>query len=311
MATIPNITIYGNAGDDKLSGLTTDEALKVYSGAAANNSPQGDAIVSTGTGSDATTTDKGVASESGGSSNIPPMARIPPGQIAGSAVAKSNQNVAHVCNIPSSIQVQIFKAGAFGGKIIAAIRKAIKAIQKFFGINPSSNGLVSYMKKVAAWIKKFTDWLKEINDYVQKLLTYIAIVKEVIAWILSLPSFLMNYFKDCLKQAYAILKAGYNSAIAIDENSPLDTDTSQMMQQYEDLQKEFDKMKAEWNNLNNAVNETAASINQLMQAATSDLASGKITQDQYQKLMDQYNSDYYSKVGGVNKNSSDNYETKA
>lgn len=293
---VTNIIIYGTEGDPKLSGLTPEQASKVYSGESADKTANGQAIISTTEG-DAVTKDKGVSSESGGSSNIPSAARIPPGQIAGSAIANSNKNVAHVCNVPASIQLQLYKAGAFGGKIVSAIRKAIKAVLKFFGIEPSSNSLVQYLKKVAAWIKKFTDWLKDINKYIQGLLSYISIVREVISWILSLPAYLMNFFKDCLKQAYAALKAGYLSAIAIEENTPLDADTSEFLKEFEQAKAEFDTMKNEFDNTVNNVSQVTTQTSQSLQDVTSKVASGEITPENWQQSVQQINQQYYSSEG--------------
>lgn len=293
---VTNVTVYGTEGDPKLSGLSPENAVKVYSGVAANNSAQGTAVVSTTEG-DVPNSDTGTNSVPNGSSNIPPMVRIPPGQVAGSAIAKSNQNVSKVCNVPASIQLQLYKAGAFGGKIVAAIRKGIKAILKFFGIDPSSSSLVQYLKKVAAWFKKFTDWLKQINKYLQGLLSYIALIKEVIAWILSLPAFLMNFFKDCLKQAYAALRAGYMSAIAIETETSLDVDTTQFLKEFEDAKKEFDAMKTEFDKTVSNVNQVTAEASSNLENLTSQAASGEITPENWQQSVQQINKQYYESEG--------------
>ena len=90
-----------------------------------------------------------------------------------------------------------------------AIRKAIKAVLAALNINPSGNGIVSYLKKIANYIKDMTKFVKDITKFVNGLVIYVNMIKQLIQYILSLPAKLIAFFKDCLQQAYADL--GYKS----------------------------------------------------------------------------------------------------
>lgn len=127
---------------------------------------------------------------------------------------KSNDTVVHVCNMPMIVMRAINMAGAMGGQIVMAIRKAIKEVLAALNINPSGNGIVSYLKKIANYIKDMTKFVKDITKFVNGLVIYVNMIKQLIQYILSLPAKLIEFFKDCLQQAYAELKKGYLDAIS-------------------------------------------------------------------------------------------------
>lgn len=130
------------------------------------------------------------------------------------ALRKSNQNIAHVCNLPASVNTALFKAGAIGRQIVLAIRAGIKALLAFLGITPSSNGLASQLKKLAHDIQDATKWVKDMTEQINGLIVYVNAIKQLISYILSLPAQLISFFKDCLQKAYAQLQAGYLSVVA-------------------------------------------------------------------------------------------------
>ena len=127
---------------------------------------------------------------------------------------KSNDTVAHVCNVPMIVMRAINMAGAMGGQIVMAIRKAIKAVLAALNINPSGNGFVSYLKKIANYIKDMTKFIKDVTKFINGLVIYVNMIKQLIQYILSLPAKLIAFFKDCLQQAYAELRKGYLDAVA-------------------------------------------------------------------------------------------------
>ena len=144
---------------------------------------------------------------------------------ADTALRKSNQNIAHVCNLPASVSTALFKAGSVGRQIILAIRNGIKALLAFLGVTPTSNGLSSQLKKLAHDIADATKWVKDLTAQINGLIVYVNAIKQLIAYILALPSELIVFFKDCLQKAYAQLQAGYLSVVADSTNS-IDTSSS-------------------------------------------------------------------------------------
>ena len=134
---------------------------------------------------------------------------------ANTGINEANKRVVHVCNFPDVISMSIYKAGALGGQIIAAIRKGIKALLRALGISPSTSGFAAQLKKWAKEIKNALKFLNEINDFINGWLKFAKKIGDLIKFLLSLPEALAKYFADCLKQAIAALKAGYLSLIHI------------------------------------------------------------------------------------------------
>jgi uncharacterized protein YoxC len=139
------------------------------------------------------------------------------GATANTGLKKSNQNLAHACDSSSYVGLAISQAGAFGGKVVQAIRDAIKAILKYFGVNPSGSGITNQLKKLAEDIQDATKFIKEITDEITKFISYVNAIKQLLSYILSLPAQLLEYFKDCVALLKKQLVAGFQSAL---DNTP-------------------------------------------------------------------------------------------
>lgn len=209
-----------------------------------------------------------------------------------SAVSKANQNVKHVCSIPEIVQSAIFKAGALGGKIVKAIREGIKALLEFFGVSPSSNGIVQYLRKVINWIKDGIKWMKDTLEYVVGFLQIVEAIKAAIMFILSLPAKLLVYFKDCLSLMYSLLKAGYLDAVGADV-SMTDVETQELIKTFGELRTETGKLV-----------DTATKLYNTTQQATNSITSFSVgsveTPETWQQSVNNLNSateQYYTDNG--------------
>ena len=139
------------------------------------------------------------------------------GATADTGLKKSNQTLSHACDSSSYVGLSISQAGAFAGKVVQAIRDAIKAILKYFGVNPSGSGITNQLKKLAEDIKDAAKFVKEITDEITKFIAYVNAIKQLLAYILSLPAQLLEYFKDCVALLKKQLVAGFQSAL---DNTP-------------------------------------------------------------------------------------------
>lgn len=247
--------------NSKFAGLTQNQFIAVLSGNNQTDTPTSPGKIS-GKEGDAVAPNQADNPQPGGPSNTPVYARGL-GASTKSAMAKSNQNVAHVCSIPDIVKLAIAKAGWFGAQIIILLRKAWNAILKFFGINPSSCAFIDYFKKIASWIKSITDWLKDINKYIKELLEFIKIIRDIVAFIMSLPAILLAYFKDCLKVALAALKQGYLDAIAA-EGIDIDKDAMNVL---DDVKKTIDEVQTAYNEVSKNVNELVSTAGETITLA--------------------------------------------
>ena len=181
------------------------------------------------------------------------------GATANTGLKKSNQNLAHACDSSTYVGMAIYQAGAIGGQVIQAVRNAIKAVLAYFGVNPSSNGLKSQLEKIAQYIKDAAKFIKDITDALNGFIAYVNAIKQLLAYILSLPAVLLTYFKDCIATLKKQLVAGFQSAL---DNTP-------------------DPNQAAIDDLKNTIKDVQGSISQFTSAvgtlaATATLAVGSL-----------------------------------
>jgi len=162
------------------------------------------------------------------------------GATANTGLKKSNQSLSHACDSSSYVGLAISQAGAFGGKVVQAIRDAIKAILKFFGVNPSGSAITNQLKKLAEDIQDATKFIKDMTDEITKFISYVNAIKQLLAYILSLPAQLLGYFKDCVVLLKKQLVSGFQSAL---DNTP-------------------DPSQANIDDLKNAISDVQSSISQ-------------------------------------------------
>lgn len=136
------------------------------------------------------------------------------GDIENTGIQTANKNKSHVCDTTIYVDRAVAYAKAMGGQLVLAIRNAIKAIMKALGINPGSNGLIEFLKKVKDYADEFNTWLKEIQNDINAFLTSVQKIQALIAYILSLPGELIKYFLGCIKEAYAELSAAFLQVIS-------------------------------------------------------------------------------------------------
>ena len=149
----------------------------------------------------------------GAPSNVP--GALASGNAANSvtAIKHSNMTVSHACDSSTYVGMAVAQAGAFAGQIIAGIRAAAKAIQEALGFNPSSSSLKDKLESLAQWIKDQVKFINKITTAMQQFVSYVNAIKQFMAFILSLPSVLLDYFKDCVSTLKKQLVTGFKQAL--------------------------------------------------------------------------------------------------
>ena len=131
-----------------------------------------------------------------------------------SGIKKSNMTLSHACDTGTYVSGLVNQAAAFGGQIIQAIRKAIRAVLDFFGLSPSSSYLVNKLKYIATQIADAAKFIKDITSAINGYLVYVKQIQQMISYILSLPAQLIAYFADCITTLKKQLVASFKSAIS-------------------------------------------------------------------------------------------------
>lgn len=180
---------------------------------------------------------------------------------AATGIKKSNATVSHACDSSTYVGMVAKQIGAFGGKIVQAIRDAIKAILAYFGVNPSSSGITSQLKKIAQYIKDKAKFIKEISDAINGYIVYLNALKQLLQYILSLPARLLAYFKDCISTIQKQIVAGFKSAL---DNTPDPTSSA-----LSDAQNAFKDVQSSVTQFQQSLQNVVAASSSLVTAATS------------------------------------------
>ena len=133
------------------------------------------------------------------------------GYIENTAISASNNNKVHVCDTTLYIRRKV-NLGKIAEKVVIAARDALNWIMEFLGITPGGNGLVEQIKVWSIWLKEKITWIKEMLFAVESYVSIIREIRDVILYILSLPSQLIKYFQGCLQEAYAELAKQFSDA---------------------------------------------------------------------------------------------------
>lgn len=131
------------------------------------------------------------------------------GDTTGTVVAKANAAKKHACDTTLYIDRAVAYAKFYGGQIVAAIRKGIKAIMKALSFNAGNSGLTEFLKKVKEYADDITETLKDIQNFMAAFIDGVKKINALITYILSLPGKMIDYFQNCIKEAYAELKSAY------------------------------------------------------------------------------------------------------
>jgi hypothetical protein len=129
---------------------------------------------------------------------------------AGTGIEASDNARAHVCDIANLIKFEAAKAKLEALGIFAAIRAAIEAITS--GVSGSSIGtqIVQAIKTIKAYVLIIKQAADFINEVVLEIASYIKYVRDMIAWIVSLPAELYRLLISCLNELYSSLTGALN-----------------------------------------------------------------------------------------------------
>lgn len=130
--------------------------------------------------------------------------------IVGTGIEASNNSRAHVCDIANLIKYDAAKAKMEALGIFAAIRAAIEAVTS--GVSGSSIGtqIVQAIKVIKGYVLLIKQAADFVNEVVLEIASYIKYVRDMIAWIVSLPAELYKMLISCLNELYSSLTGALN-----------------------------------------------------------------------------------------------------
>ena len=132
-----------------------------------------------------------------GAPTVPNLAR---GIVDNTGIAVANNEKVHVCDTTLYIQRNV-NLGKIAASVTKAIRDAIDTLLDFLGISPGGNGLIQQIKSIARRITDAINFLQRVQTAIDTFVIVVKEIRDVITYILTLPSRLLAYFTKCLTEA--------------------------------------------------------------------------------------------------------------
>lgn len=138
----------------------------------------------------------------------PNTPRLSQGVVTGTGVEDSNKKIEHVCDFISEMQKNI-NLKKYTKAIANQIREAIRAVMRALGVSDATgqySWLIDKLKTFAREAKRIQkEIIQPIIDFERYVLAYIAKLREMIAYILSLPARLLAILQDCLQRLLKLI----------------------------------------------------------------------------------------------------------
>jgi hypothetical protein len=155
---------------------------------------------------------------------------------ANTAIGFANDNLAHVCDFVTDIQKNIeFKR--YAKAVAKQIRDAIRAVLRALGFaDPTgeTSWLATTLKTITREVNRINkEILQPILDFQKYVVAYIAKLRNIIAWILSLPAKFLALLQDCLARLIKLIRSVFS-----DIGAGLSEGFSEGPSDYDDIIKE-------------------------------------------------------------------------
>lgn len=135
--------------------------------------------------------------------NEPTTARLARGVMDNTLVNRTNNQLAHVCDISAEVRLALFYFKQAFGPILDLIRQAVRALIASLGLEPSGEirKVIKFLQELAAEIRKAVDYYNNnIKPYIELVIKVIRLLRAMIDYILSLPERLARFLLQCLSE---------------------------------------------------------------------------------------------------------------
>jgi hypothetical protein len=189
--------------------------------------------------------------------------------VANTSVGFANDNLSHVCDFVTDIQKNIeFKK--YAKAVAKQIRDAIRAVLRALGFSDptgEASWLATTLKAITREVNRINkEILQPILDFQKYVVAYIAKLREIIAWILSLPAKFLALLQDCLARLIKLIGSVFS-----DIGAGLSEGFSEGPSNYDDIIKEAKALAESASNTVKASIAVAAGTVNIAGAATIGL----------------------------------------
>jgi hypothetical protein len=141
----------------------------------------------------------------------PTIAPLAQGIVANTAIAQSNSNLAHVCDISVGMKFEIAKLSFTVSQLIQTIRTELQALWASTTSSPFGDEVRAAVNTIKAQIKVVQKFIKKAQDNIAAVTEYVNQLQQIIAYIATLPARIAKILQQCLNDAIS----GISSAIAV------------------------------------------------------------------------------------------------
>jgi ABC-type transporter Mla subunit MlaD len=127
------------------------------------------------------------------------------------AISQSNANLAHVCDISTSMKFEIAKMAFKVSELVETIRASIKGLWASASSSPFADEVRSAVKTIKAQIKVVQKFIKKVQNNLQAVTDLVDQLQKLVQYIATLPARIAKFLQDCLKEAVG----GISGAIAV------------------------------------------------------------------------------------------------
>lgn len=138
--------------------------------------------------------------------------------VTNTAVGASNNNLAHVCDITGSLKYSIAWVSLQIKELIEAIRKAIQGLWTGASGSPFADGVRTTVNGIKSMVKQINKLINKAKEVAGVVSGYINQLKELLAYIATIPARIAQFLKDCLSEATASIKDAITNAQQIVES---------------------------------------------------------------------------------------------
>lgn len=158
----------------------------------------------------------------------PTTHRIGRADISDTPTKVANDDKEHVCNISYELMVDIYTARM---KVSSAVQWLRSQIESLFSATSESafvQSVRAQIKQFLAKLKEIQKVLKEFNDFVLEVAKWVQQLKDLIAWILSLPTRLLVFLQECVNQFLSSVGAAVTGSFSIVDSSGVSVTISEV-----------------------------------------------------------------------------------
>ena len=156
----------------------------------------------------------------------PTIAPLAQGIVANTAIAQSNSNLAHVCDISVGMKFEIAKLSFSVSQLVETIRTELKALWASASSTPFGDEVRAAVNTIKAQIKVVQKFIKKVQQNISAVQDFVNELQKLITFILTLPARIAKFLQQCLNEAIS----GISGAIAVGQEMAKNVQTGNVSQ---------------------------------------------------------------------------------